>query len=248
MPHQPHPFPWQSPDAVAQFLGNARGAVPLAIEQVSMILELVRAARGENVTHFLDLGGGHGTLAAALLGEYPGACAWVIEPPLGDAVGARQQLQQQPGRIVFGAADLATPGWEEVIHAGAPYDAIVSAFALHSLADSRKREVFAELFALLQPGGVFLNIEHVASATRWTESIWDDWLIDAIFGEAIKTSPGRTAAEVAREFYAKTAPSTGKLAPLEVLCDWLREIGFENVECYLKVQELAVFGGQREAE
>ena len=92
-----------------------------------------------------------------------------------------------------------------------------------------------------------INIEHVASPTRWTESIWDDYMIDAIFGETIKAAPGRTRAEVAREYYAHAAETAGQLAPLEVQCDWLREIGFENVDCYLKVLELALFGGQRRA-
>jgi hypothetical protein len=35
------------------------------------------------------------------------------------------------------------------------------------------------------------------------------------------------------------------LAPVEAQCDWLREIGYEDVDCYFKVLELAVFGGRR---
>ncbi len=60
-----------------------------------------------------------------------------------------------------------------------------------------------------------------------------------------KPRPAKNRAEVAREYYARVAQNAGILAPLEVQCDWLREIGFENVECYLKVSELALFGGQK---
>ena len=28
-------------------------------------------------------------------------------------------------------------------------------------------------------------------------------------------------------------------------CDWLREIGYEEVDCYFRIYELAVFGGRR---
>jgi hypothetical protein len=35
------------------------------------------------------------------------------------------------------------------------------------------------------------------------------------------------------------------LAPVEAQCDWLRELGFIDVDCYLKLFELAVFGGRR---
>ena len=35
------------------------------------------------------------------------------------------------------------------------------------------------------------------------------------------------------------------LAPVEMQCDWLREIGYEEVDCYFRVYELAVFGGRK---
>jgi SAM-dependent methyltransferase len=134
---------------------------------------------------------------------------------------------------------------EEVRTAAAPFDAIVCSLAIHHLPHERKRQLYRELFQLLLPGGIFINIEHVASATRWTESLWNDYMIDAIFGHALKSSPGKSRAEVAREYYSRPGAAANVLAPLEVQCDWLREIGFENVDCYLKVLELAVFGGQK---
>lgn len=233
---------------VSGFLNNVRGAIPLAIEQLDMMLRLVGAARGERVERFLDLGSGDGVLSSTLLDEFPFAHGWLVELPSQPASGARSQLEAHRDRVIFATADFAQPGWTSAIAAGAPFDAIVSAFAIHHLPDAGKRALYAELLELLQPEGVFINIEHVASPTRWTESIWDDYMIDAIFGQAIKAAPGRTRAEVAREYYAHSTALSRELAPLEVQCDWLREIGFENVDCYLKVLELAVFGGQRTGE
>ena len=64
-------------------------------------------------------------------------------------------------------------------------------------------------------------------------------------GQQLKEAPSDARVNVARAYYARISHDADALAPLEVQCDWLREIGFENVDCYLKVLELAVFGGQR---
>ncbi len=235
---------WQDPAVVEQFLQSVRGTIPLAIEQVDMMLRLVNAARNGRLDRFLEVGCEQGVLSAALLDEYPGAHGWVVDLSH-ELLGAARKRLQQRGRVELIKADFARPGWTHAIAAGAPFDAIVSALSIHVLPDTRKRELYAEVFGLLKPDGIFINIEHVASATRWTESVLDDYMIDAIFGQAIKAAPGRTRAEVAREYYAQAGSGAAALAPLEVQCDWLREIGFENVDCYLKVSELALFGGQR---
>jgi hypothetical protein len=63
----------------------------------------------------------------------------------------------------------------------------------------------------------------------------------------MKDHPNKTPAEVAREYYEKASAQAPRCAPFEVQLDWLRAAGFTNVDCYLKVLELALFGGQRPA-
>jgi ubiquinone/menaquinone biosynthesis C-methylase UbiE len=239
------PSNWQNPDFVAKFLQNVRGAIPLTIEQIEIMLQLIAVARGEHLGTFLDLGCGEGVLAAAILDEHPEARGVLVDisEPMLDA--ARQQLDAHTHRLEFLEADIAEPGWVRRVAPHAPLDAVVSGFATHHLPDARKQALYREIFDLLPPEGIFINIEHVSSATRWTESVLDDYMIDAIFGKELKSSPGKNRASVAREYYARAEKDANILAPLEVQCDWLREIGFENVECFLKIAELAVFGGQR---
>lgn len=237
--------PGQGPDFVSKFLQNVRGTIPLSIEQIEMMLQLVTAARDDSLEVFLDLGCGDAVLASTILDEHPkarGICVDFSEAML-DA--ARRQLEPHAGQVEFLQADIHQPGWTRRVAPHAPLDAIVSSFAIHHLPDARKRALYGELFELLKPEGIFINMEHVSSTTRWTESVLDDYMIDAIFGKELKASPGSTRAEVARDYYSRAGKDAGILAPLEVQCDWLREIGFDNVDCYLKVQELAVFGGQR---
>ena len=242
------PSTWQNPDFVAKFLENVRGTLPLTIEQIDTMLQLIAAARGDSIGTFLDLGCGDGVLSAAILDEHPEARGLLVDFSQPMLEAARQHLKSDRHRLEFLEADFAQPGWVRRVSPHAPLDVVVSGFAIHHLPDARKQALYREIFDLLTPEGIFINIEHVASATRWTESVLDDYMIDAIFGKEIKSAPGKTRAAVARDYYARAGQDANILAPLEIQCDWLCEIGFENVDCFLKMQELAVFGGQRPAE
>jgi hypothetical protein len=238
---------WQDPAFVQQFLRNVRGSVPLAIEQIDTMLRLISAC-GERVRTFLILGTGDSMLAAAMLDEYPGARGWLVAESDTILDAARRHLRERSDRLSFIAADVTKRGWMGAVLAGTPFDAIVSAFGIELATDRRKRALYRELHGLLAHEGLFINLEHVASAVRWSDSEWDDRLIDAIFGPQLKEAPHEERVKAAREFYTRVHAEADALAPLEVQCDWLREVGFENVDCFLKVQELAMFGGQRAAD
>ena len=126
-----------------------------------------------------------------------------------------------------------------------PFDAIVSGFSIHHQPDRRKRKLYAELFDLLRPAGLFLNLEHVASPTRWLERAHDDLFIDALHAFGQQNGSRNSRAQTAREYHARPDKAANLLAPVERQCAWLRDIGYEDVDCYFKIFELAVFGGRR---
>ena len=99
---------------------------------------------------------------------------------------------------------------------------------------------------MLLPGGIFLNIEHVASRTPWIQEQFDELFIDHLVAYAEKAEGmGKSREQVAQEFYYRPDKAANILAPVEEQCNWLREIGFEHVDCYLKIFELAVFRGHQ---
>jgi hypothetical protein len=55
----------------------------------------------------------------------------------------------------------------------------------------------------------------------------------------------RTLQQVAEEYATRPDKAANILAPVELQCDWLREIGFREVDCYFRIYEVAVFGGMK---
>lgn len=235
---------WQDPGVVETFVREVRGGIPHAVEQVAALLRVV-AATGRPVRRMADLGCGSGVLATVVLGQNPGAEAVLVDfsEPMLEA--AREAFAGADPRPAFVVGDLADPAWIEGVRPHAPFDVVVSSYAIHHLPDGRKRALYGEILALLAPGGAFVNVEHVASPTPWVEAIWDGLMVDSLLAFQQSRGTGRSRAEIADDYARRPDKEANLLTPVETQCEWLRELGYSDVDCYFKVFELAVFGGRR---
>lgn len=239
-----NPDAWKDEATVRKYLDGIRGAIPLAREQIDVMLRLIEAGGGP-AENFLDIGCGGGALTLAMLERYPKAQATLVdysEPMLAEA---RERLAPYGDQCAIRTADLATPDWLRDVATRAPFDAVVSGFAIHHLADARKRELYAEVFALLRPGAFFINIEHVSSPTSWLTGVFDDVMTDSLYAHQRSIGSSMTRDEVAKEYVERPDRKDNILASVGDQCDWLLAIGYAEVDCYLKLFELAVFGGRR---
>jgi len=71
------------------------------------------------------------------------------------------------------------------------------------------------------------------------------WLVDALYQWQQHQGGSLSRQEVGRQFVYRDDKQANVLAPVETQCEWLRQIGFQQVDCYFKWFELAVFGGVR---
>jgi ubiquinone/menaquinone biosynthesis C-methylase UbiE len=207
---------------------------------------MIRAisAIGE-IDRFLDLGCGSGILSAAILDRFPDAAGTLVDFSGPMLKAAQEQLSTNMGQIEFIHADLASSGWSDRVRDSEPFDAVVSGYAIHHFTDARKKQLFVEIHEHLRAGGIFINVEHVSSSTPWVESLFEQTFVDSLHDRERNRGGTRTKEELGKEYYHREDKKANILATVEVQCQWLREIGYQDVDCYFKILELAVFGGRR---
>jgi tRNA (cmo5U34)-methyltransferase len=191
--------------------------------------EFPRRAEGESVLfehvpsdarRVLDLGTGDGRLLALLQVDRPEMEGVGLDFSQIMLAGARERFAGDE-RIEVVEHDLAEP-----LPPLGRFDAVVSSMAIHHLEHDRKRLLYGEVFELLEPGGIFANFEHVASPTH---------RLHLAFFAAID------------EPIENEDPSDHTL-DVETQLQWLRELGFEDVDCYWKWLEMALLLGVKPSQ
>ena len=204
---------WHDPAHVDEYLGRVGGLAPrLAGEAV--LAEVLPP----EPTRVADLGCGDGRLAALVLDAKPGVTEVV-------AVDASPPMLEKARARFRGDARVQVTEWNlrDDIRPLGEFDLIVSGFAIHHLDEGRKRELFSEVASQLRPGGVFANLEVVASATPE---------LHATFRAAI----GR----------AEDDPED-QLVPVEPQLEWMRAAGLQQVDCLWRWRGFALLVGEADA-
>jgi tRNA (cmo5U34)-methyltransferase len=183
--------------------------------------EYPRRAEGESVLldhvprgapRILDLGTGDGRLLARLCEDRPRMLGVGLDFSALMLDAARERFAGDE-RIELVEHDLARP-----LPDLGRFDAVVSSMAIHHLEHDRKRALYGEAFAALEPGGTFANFEHVASPSERLHVAFY-----AAIGEPMEHED----------------PSD-RLLDVETQLAWLREAGFVDVDCYWKWLEMAL--------
>ena len=231
---------WREQELVSSYLDRRQVLLPLIDVQEDLIERLL--GRYERpIARFLDLGCGDGAMAELVLRCAPQAQAFLVdfsEPMLARA--AQRMDAAAPGRWQAFRADLADADWSAAVPAG-PYDAIVSGMAIHHLPAERKRALYGEAFALLSPGGLFLNMDYVAIDGP-LEGLFDEEMHAKAAAHAHHDHPAHEGRDAVVDDLDSDEDQPDPL--LEQL-GWLGEAGFTAAEVHFKWAEAAVFGALR---
>lgn len=201
---------WTSPKHALAYLARA-DQIPHRTEGEAVLLEQVP----RSAPRILDLGTGDGRLLALLKIDRPQSNCIALDFSPTMLAAARQRFADDSTvEVIEHNLDQPLPDLGE-------FNAVVSSFAIHHCTHERKRSLYAEVFDLLKPGGIFCNLEHVASSTP---------ALHNKFLAAIGYTP-------------EEEDPSNKLLDVETQLAWLREIGFTDVDCYWKWLELALLVG-----
>jgi tRNA (cmo5U34)-methyltransferase len=170
----------------------------------------------------LDLGAGTGLLAGFVAQAFPMAQLTLLDGAGAMLAQARERLGERGSYVVGDFADPLPEG---------PWDAVVSALAIHHLDDPGKRDLFARVHAALAPGGVFVNAEQVAGESAWLDAFCVHRHEQA--ARALGASEAEWAAAAQRMSHDRCATVGDQLA-------WLRSAGFADAGCFWRDGRFAV--------
>ena len=204
---------WSSPQTALAYL-NVADNLPHRSEGEAVLIDHLP----KNTKRVLDLGTGDGRLIRLIKAnrsDIEEAVALEVSPTMLNS--ARDHFSDDSGVNIVNH-DLSQPlpdlGY---------FDAVVSSFAIHHLKHERKHELYEEIYDIINPTGVFCNLEHVALPSVE---------LHVRFLNAIGYTPEKE-------------DRANRLLPMEIQLGWLRDIGFVEVDCYWKWLEMALLIGYK---
>jgi tRNA (cmo5U34)-methyltransferase len=216
-------------DAIASHYDAQRKGIIPNFEDFYLAAAQAAEWHGKNPS-ILDIGSGTGLLSALLLEKFPAAILTLVDISPNMLAIARQRFSAND-RVIYKAGDYRYEGLDRM------YDLICSALSIHHLDHGEKRGLYARIYSALNPGGVFLNAEQVAGETleqhgRYME-YWNDY---------VRHGP---LPEVEWKNALERRDTLDKMEKLSVQLDWLRAIGFSDVDVRYKNRMLAVMRGRK---
>jgi len=173
----------------------------------------------------IDLGSGPGTFSEKLLVAFPEMSVICLDGSEEMLKLARERLASFGERVCFMQSDFADERW--ISDLPRELDAVVSARAIHNLRKLKPIErVHRQIYELLRPGGLFLNIERVNFSTPTLRRYYRELQM-------------RTRGRVAK----MDGPAPSLVQQLRLL----KRAGFKNIDCFWREGNTAIVGGFKSA-
>ena len=179
----------------------------------------------------LDLGCGTGTITETLKEKFKNAKVTCLDLAENMIEMAKIKLNKYDN-IEYVIGDFYSLNFSE------KYDVIVSSLALHHLAtDEDKIEFYKKIYEALDEGGVFYNADVVLGSNNYLQDLyiskWKEFMNLIVHMEEIEQK------------WIPAAEEEDHPAKLMNHINWLREIGFKDIDVVWKYYSYVVYGGYK---
>lgn len=183
----------------------------------------------EDSVKVMDLGCGTGTITKSLKDKFNNANITCLDLAKNMIEMAKIKLNDY-NDITYITGDFYHFKFPE------KYDVILSSLALHHLeTDDDKKQFYKKIYGALNPGGIFINADVVLGANDYLQTLylekWKEFMNKSVEMKEIE------------EKWIPAAEEEDHPATLIDQLDWLRDIGFKDVDVIWKYYGGAVYGG-----
>ena len=221
---------WREPARVRDFVARMDARAQERAAQFDLMTQLL-GRDSDDALRILDLGAGYGAEAQVFLRAFPNATAVLVDGSEEMMRVGSERLAEFDGRYRYVAWDFGEgtlPGDLDGL-----FDAVISSAAIHHLPEAALQRLYGAVCERLAPGGAFLNLDLVHAP---------DGALEARYREIAQAEQAsRDEAPPPNELPRHHS----HLEPLERHLGWLRDAGFEHVDCFWKRLGSALFGGYR---
>lgn len=177
----------------------------------------------------LDIGAGTGLFSSFILNKFPEAKVTLIDISE-KMINVAKERFSHFSNINYIVDDYTSYEYDN------KFDIIVSSLSIHHLTDTEKKNLYIQIYDLLNDGGIFVNADQVLGHTASLEKLYkDDWKNKV-------ESSGLTEEEI---YAAYERTKLDKMATLTQQLNWLEESGFKDVDCIYKYFNFVVMYGRK---
>ena len=223
---------WNVPERAREYVERTDRDAEQRAETFRLMVGLMPFEHSQPI-RVLDIGTGQGAVAAVVLDAFPHARAVRLDVSEPMMEIAKERMARYGDRFRYHLGDFVDG--ELPAGLGGPFDVAVAARAIHHLPSAKKQLLYKAIYGSLNPGGCFFNVDSVAPA--------DDRL-RARYREAGRYLRGELVDRGATP--ASRPPMPGHYyEPLEEQLRFLREAGFNSVDCFWKRLGQTIVGGYK---
>ncbi|MCA9963264.1 MAG: class I SAM-dependent methyltransferase [Anaerolineales bacterium] len=237
---------WREADSQA-FIDYGRYFVPERELQIKLFCDLVPGENGR--FDILELCCGAGLLAEALLTRFPTVIVHGYDGSPEMLTHAKQQLADYGDHFRPRLFDLADSSWRAT---EPTYHAVVSSLAVHHLDGEQKQQLFADVYRMLLPGGVFLLADVVQPVSEAGTAVAADMWDEATRQRALQLDGTLDGFAYFQDeqwnmYRYPELPESSIDKPSSIFdqLKWLEKAGFGQVDLFWMKAGHALFGGSK---